>query len=139
MCWLLNYSVITLILLMESLAFFNPSLNTVEVTYKGFVRTDNFIEHAKQHIEELKNRKSISTLIDVYEMKVLSKEAQSYINKTWFSEVKKNGLKYVAFVVPESIFGQLSMQTANKDVTEGLVIKYFLSRSEAETWIESIN
>ena len=123
---------------MTNKAFYNTELELVEVNYTGFLRSVDFIECAKAHLDLMKKQRSKNTLVDIEKMKVLAKESQEFINQIWFSEANKIGVKNIAFVVPESVFGQVSMQTANKTASKGINVKYFLSRKEAIDWLASV-
>ena len=45
----------------------------------------------------------------------------------WFPTAKTPGLKHFAFAVPNDTFGEVSMETVNKDAKEkyGIDIEYF--------------
>ncbi len=79
-------------------------------------------------------------LNDASEMKVIGKDDQKWLEEVVNMQAVENGLKYMAFVLPENIFGKIAVKSyvsstlgkLNKDLT----IKSFSDRSKAIDWLK---
>lgn len=72
---------------------------------------------------------------------VVSDEDQEWVNNEWFPTLLKAGIKNMAIVVAQNIFGQMSIEeimgTLNAET--GFESRYFNNLEEAITWIEQYN
>ena len=118
---------------------YNSKLNIVIWEIKGFVSFEDFKTAAEDTHKLRRKHKSNKQINDINDMKVLSNEIQSYIDKSYFPNAKESGLKHFAFVVPENTFGKLSMENVNKGASEkyDMDIKYFNSQEKAIEWLNT--
>lgn len=119
--------------------FYDVNLNAVFCTYAGLLSTEEFKEIANKQIEIIVTKELKKALNDIKEMKVLKPDIQEWINTVWFPKAQNAGLKYFAFVVPDDIFGKISMEGANKNAVNefGIEIHYFTSIEKAKSWLIS--
>lgn len=124
-----------------STAMYDMQSNAAIGTFIGFLSPDEFKTIANQLLDILEKKKAKRQLNDVKRMKVLKPEVQEWLNTIWFPKAQKIGLKYFAFVVPDDIFGKMSMDGANKNATEtfGIEIQYFNTVENAKKWLISKN
>ena len=63
-----------------------------------------------------------------------------YVNDEWFPHVSELGLKYVAFIVPGSTIGKMSMEKAHADTKNiaGIKVAHFRDAESAQSWLESV-
>jgi len=87
----------------------------------------------------LKSKQSDKQLNDVKRMKPLKKEIQIWMNEVWFPKAKETGLKYMAFVIPDDIFGKMSLEGANKSAPNkfNIEIQYFNDIENAKQWLST--
>jgi hypothetical protein len=118
---------------------YNIETNAVFGTFIGFLSPDEFMAIGNQQLEMLETKRLNKVLNDVKRMKVLKPEMQEWVNNIWFPKAQKLGLKYFAFVVPDDIFGKLSMEGANKNAINALdiEIQYFNNYDSAKNWLVS--
>jgi len=124
-----------------STALYDIKTNAAIGTFIGFLSPDEFKTIAIQLLNIIDAKKLKKQLNDVKRMKVLKPEVQEWLNTIWFPKAKSIGLRYFAFVVPDDIFGKLSMEGANKNATDafGIEVQYFNSLDNAKNWLISKN
>ncbi len=124
-----------------SSAIYDLRSNAAVGTFVGFLSPDEFKSIANQLLDILEKKKIKKQLNDIKLMKVLKPEVQEWLNTVWFPKAKQTGLKYFAFVVPDDIFGKMSMDGANRNAkdTFGIEIQYFNSIENAKNWLISKN
>ncbi len=122
-------------------AVYDSRTNAAIGTFVGFLTPDEFKTIANQLLGILETKRLKKQLNDIKLMKVLKPEVQEWLNTDWFPKAQKIGLKYFAFVVPDDIFGKMSMDGANKNAqnTFGIEIQYFNNLDAAKNWLISKN
>ncbi len=122
-----------------SRAYFDPATNAAMGVFIGFLSPDEFKVIANDLLVILETKKVKKQINDVKQMKVLKQEVQIWLNDVWFPKAQKNGLKYFAFVVPDDIFGKMSMEGANKSAPNkfDIEIQYFSEIIEAKKWLNT--
>lgn len=116
---------------------YDESLNTVHGTYKGFLDENEFKTIAETVVKAIRENKTPTLIVDLTQFEVMKKENQEYIENEWFHKATEAGLKYCAFIVPESTFGKASMEKVNKEAkrSDNIYIQYFNNDQDAEKWI----
>ncbi|HCT29183.1 MAG TPA: hypothetical protein DIW31_00250 [Bacteroidales bacterium] len=124
-----------------SSAVYDMKTNAAIGTFIGFLSPEEFKAIANQLLDILESKKIKKQLNDIKLMKVLKPEVQEWLNTEWFPKAQKIGLRYFAFVVPDDIFGKMSMDGANKKAkdTFGIEIQYFNTLENAKNWLISKN
>lgn len=122
-------------------AVFDSRTNAAIGTFVGFLTPEEFKVVANQLLGILETKRLKKQLNDIKQMKVLKPEVQEWLNTDWFPRAQKIGLKYFAFVVPDDIFGKMSMDGANKNAQNafGIEIQYFNNLDAAKNWLISKN
>lgn len=64
--------------------------------------------------------------------------ALDWVENTWTPEMKAAGLRYVAQVLPSSIYATLTIESLIKRIDKKLEIRMFESDEEAEAWLRSL-
>jgi hypothetical protein len=120
--------------------FFDPGLSSVVTIYSGFLKHDAFKEICLGALETAQTHQLSKILVDTSHLKVMLKESQQWIEDVWFPRAKQIGIKHMAFLVPEDIFGRMSMEATNKkEEQEGDIdIRYFDNAAEAKLWLKHI-
>ena len=122
-------------------AVYDSRTNAAIGTFVGFLTPDEFKTVANQLLGILETKRLKKQLNDIKQMKVLKPEVQEWLNTDWCPRAQKIGLKYFAFVVPDDIFGKMSMDGANKNAQNafGMEIQYFNNLDAAKNWLISKN
>ncbi|MGE0078296.1 MAG: hypothetical protein AB7S48_10590 [Bacteroidales bacterium] len=125
----------------KTTAVYDLKTNAAIGTFVGFLSTEEFKTVAIQLLGIIETKRLKKQLNDIKMMKVLKPEVQEWLNTEWFPRAQRAGLKYFAFVVPDDIFGKMSMDGANKNAqnTFGIDIQYFNDLEKAKNWLISKN
>ena len=115
-------------------------INALSVNFNGFIpfkQMEQIIQHEFEMIQCFKLKKC---LVDLRAIKVYAPGSQELIKNVWFPRVKKEGMQYVAFVVPEDMFAQASMNKAHDETGENsMQTQYFKDLDAARTWLVQAN
>ncbi|MEH0157140.1 STAS/SEC14 domain-containing protein [Limibacter armeniacum] len=122
-------------------AHYDASIPAVIAPYSGYLAFEEFKSVALHHIEILKRNASYKMLVDTSKMAVMPQQSQEWIEVNWFPRAVNAGLKHMAFLVPENVFGEISMQNANNQAEKKSTvnIKYFKDLSTARSWLKQQN
>lgn len=117
-------------------------INCVFCITKGFQPSAVYREQALKQIEALQQYRAQGIIWDLREAEVITKEDQNWTVNTWQPMAVDAGYRRGAIVVPDSIFGQLSVkqvisrvQTFNRDTDLG--IQYFSDVPSAFEWMKA--
>ena len=88
--------------------------------FTGFMPSEDFRVFLLQGLDFLVNEmnktgKEILWLADTRSHSVQSAEDTKWVSQEWNPKAFKNGLRHVAFVLPEKIFGQMAINNYAKD------------------------
>ena len=115
---------------------FDQSNNVIVAKWIGFLKPDEIKKGCSFMTQYIKDNKVKVHLSDHRSLKVLSKEAQDYLTRTWFPEVEKVGLTKVGAVVAEDVFAAATVSKVNKEGQVGnLSINMFNSESDCFKWL----
>jgi hypothetical protein len=117
--------------------YFDNDLGSTVAEYKGFMNLDEFkkISNGAQIIR--KTKKGSSLVIKVEDLKVLSKDIQSWINESFMPDrIKEGTLTSMIFIVPRSAIATLSMKSVNSKI-EGVKMHYVGSMHSAKALVRT--
>lgn len=119
------------------LPVFDQESSCVKAKFEGFIKLDQFKTKCEHSISLLEKHGGSKILVDTSEIKVMTQENQAFIQEDWFPRAIAAGLQKLAHIVPENIFGQVSVESANKGAEEqgAVQIQYFMSEREAMAWL----
>jgi hypothetical protein len=111
--------------------------NAVKAVFDNYIKEDDFKRFANEILNKVKTSGKSKLLYDTRGLKVMSQEVQDWINEVWFPEANNLGITHMAFIIPESVFGQMSMQQANsrKEKIGKINIEYFPDLDRAKNWL----
>ena len=124
---------------------FNPEIPCVEMHWNGFVKSDSFrgiLEEARIHFENLKETyPNLGWLADTIKLRVISKEDRIWVENEYNPKLFQSGLQYMAIVMPEEIFGQMSIKDIVSDNDKHVNtyhMKLFDNEKEAKNWLKNV-
>ncbi|MBT33436.1 MAG: hypothetical protein CMO01_27555 [Thalassobius sp.] len=115
--------------------------------FTGFMPSEDFRVFLLQGLDFLVNEmnktgKEILWLADTRSHSVQSAEDTKWVSQEWNPKAFKNGLRHVAFVLPEKIFGQMAINNYAKENDQSkenqMKIKMFNSPLKAKNWFKEI-
>ncbi|MDA3868135.1 MAG: hypothetical protein PF489_15495 [Salinivirgaceae bacterium] len=109
--------------------------NTMRLTqtWSGFATTEAFRQGIEETLKFVIHNQVKTVLSDALKQHVVKPEDAQYAASV-MPQLKQNGMKAMAFVVPESAFTKLSLQKFSKSAEDPLV-KFFMSKNEANQWL----
>jgi hypothetical protein len=117
---------------------YHPEEHFVESRYVGFLKAEKFQANAKGNLECVQKHNCHRMLVNLSKLGVMTKENQVYIQEHWFPNAMKTPLKRIAFLVPDNVFGETSMKSANRDENSlPFDVHYFYEREQAVKWLLS--
>jgi len=114
---------------------YDEEKNTLYQRWIGFSGLEPFMEAIDKAVEISEQYKVDYILSDTREQAVVKKEGTDYAASVMPKLVKK-GLKKMAFLMPESIFTKISVQSFTKE-SHSDIIKHFIDEKEALDWLYS--
>lgn len=123
---------------------FDESVPCVVWTPTGFLKGEQFREPFKAGMdfleEKIKTYPTISWLNDARSLKTVGQDDVKWLNQNVNDRAYKLGVKKVAFVLPESIFGKwaikLYVDFTQRRSDNKLEIKAFATVAEAKKWLK---
>lgn len=108
----------------------------VEMQWKKLAKGDEFRHGLNMGLNLLIEKKSTKWLADLRELGVVEKNDQIWSNEDWFPRAYAAHIKYMAIVVPQSVFAKMSMNEIMRKVnSEELTIYYHEELNEARNWL----
>jgi len=122
---------------MENLTI-DHGTNSILAVFKNYIKEDEFKNFAKDILNKVKTSGKTKLLYDTRDLKVMPQSIQEWINETWFPEANNLGVSHMAFIVPDNIFGKVSMEQTNskKEKVGNINIQYFNNQANAQEWIK---
>ena len=111
--------------------------NAVKAVFDNYIKEEDFKQFANQILDKVRTSGKKKLLYDTRGLKVMSQGIQNWINEIWFPEANKLGISHMAFIIPESTFGKISMEQTNsrKEKVGNINIDYFNSMTTAKEWL----
>jgi hypothetical protein len=108
----------------------------IHVEWKGYASNTEYLEILGKQLSLTKEKKATKIMYDLRKMGVVSAENQKYTNEVYFPEVAKAGSKFAAIIVPENIFGEVSVNSILGKTNNALFdAKLFKDNSSATKWL----
>ncbi len=88
-------------------------LNVLSVKFLGFIPYPDFLKVVEQEYEFIRQYHLKKCVIDLRLIPVYAQGMPEYVKDVWFPTVQSLGMQHIAFVVPEAVLGQMSMNRAH--------------------------
>ena len=125
---------------------YDPLVPCITATFNGFMNSEQFrhflnlgLEHL---IEKRKNHKQILWLADTSKHVVQPDKDTKWVADEWNPRALKAGIHHVAFVLPENVFGNMSVKKyADNSQKNGdsMVVQMFGDIRSAKNWFKNLN
>jgi hypothetical protein len=125
---------------------YDASVPCITATFNGFMSSEQFRDFLNKGldylIEKKKNHDRILWLADTTKHVVQPDQDTRWVAEEWNPRAIKNGIHHVAFVLPENVFGGLSVKKyANNSEKKGdkMTVQMFGTLDSAKTWFKNLN
>lgn len=110
--------------------------NSIIGVFEGFLQTDEHQAIGNEILDVAKSNGISKLIIDTANLKVIKQETQQWIETDWFPRAAQQGIKFMAFLVPQDVLGKMSTERVNQK-SGGIEIQHVSSMSDAKSWIGS--
>lgn len=125
---------------------FDPSTSVIIARFTGYMKSDvfkNFLNQGLDFITEKKeNSRPILWLADTSAHKIQPESDTAWVAEDWNPRAFDAGLRHVAFILPESVFGKMSVDNYAKinDTNDDskMNIGFFDNEDKAKNWFLEI-
>ena len=125
---------------------YDASVPCITATFNGFMSSEqfrDFLNKGLDHlIEKKKSHDRILWLADTSKHVVQPDQDTRWVAEEWNPRAIKNGIHHVAFVLPENVFGGLSVKKyASNSEKKGdkMTVQMFGSLQSAKDWFKNLN
>jgi hypothetical protein len=125
---------------------YDPSVPCITATFNGFMNSEqfrNFLNLGLDHlIEKSKQHQHILWLADTSKHVVQPDKDTKWVADEWNPRAMKAGIRHVAFVLPENVFGNMSVKKyADNSQKKGddMIVQMFGDLNSAKNWFRSLN
>ncbi len=114
-------------------------LEALLVKFLRFTPYEDFVKILEYEYELIRHYRLKKCVIDLRLIPVYAPGAPEYVKDVWFPTVNSLGVQQIAFIVPEAVLGQMSMNRAH-DITEstaGSAVEHFKDMEAAIAWLKT--
>jgi len=118
----------------------NENLKIVELTWKGFVTSEEYRQTQDQALVIISEKKATLMLMDARDIKVIMPEDQAWAVEVWAPKLALTGAKKFATVTPQSAVARMnasSMERGSAAFQAAAPYEYrsFGTTAEAQNWL----
>ncbi len=117
---------------------YDETMRCIIQHWKGFAKSAEFREGINKSLEFFKQKKVDKIISDTKNLSLVKKEDTDWVAREVTPAMVKQGLKYMAFIVPSSVFTQLSVDNYKTEANKAVTIRYFDQLAEAKAWLSEV-
>lgn len=117
----------------------DDQLKCLVQNWKGFASSERFREGIQKTIELFKDRKFDKILSNTRDFGMVKKEDTEWVNTYSMPILIKNGLRYMAFVVPSNAFSQMSVENFKKEMAGPVELRFYEDVAKAKEWMAEVS
>ena len=116
----------------------DKQLNALSVKFLKFIPYQEFLKAVEKEYDFIRRNQLKKCFIDLRQIPVYDKGMPEYVKDTWFPMVSSLGMQHIAFVVPEAVIGQMSMNRAHQttEIIAGMAVEHFKDIESAKSWLK---
>jgi hypothetical protein len=114
---------------------FDESMEAVVATVHDYAEGETFRAYMDSIIDGLEDTGTSKLLADTTDMGPLDQDDQVWSVQDWAPRAEAAGLEHIAFVMPESVIANLSVENVMDMVEDGINRNYFDDPVEARQWL----
>jgi len=113
--------------------------NLLHAKIGGFFRMNEFVNQASNLLKLIEEKKLKKLFLNLQDLIVLTQESQAYFQSDWTSKIISIGVKDVVFVMPDNIFGKISVNISSRNLSKSNINVYqFEHLDQAEKFLRTI-
>ena len=112
----------------------------MELNWKGFVDSENYTNILEETLSAAIEKGVKKIIFNATHLEAITDENRTWTYDYWFLKVKENEIVSFAFILPNDIFGEVSLKMIADKVKEQHKIKceFFENSEQALNWIREI-
>ena len=112
----------------------------MELVWKGFADSNDYRQILEETLAASIEKNVRKIVFNAKSLQAITTENQEWTIESWFPTVQSKGIEIFAFVLPDDIFGEVSLQMIADKTKEKYNInsKFFSTNEEALEWIKSV-
>jgi len=125
---------------------YDPAVPAIVATFNGFMSSEQFRDFLNKGlgylIEKKKKHGKILWLADTTKHVVQPDQDTKWVADEWNPRALKEGIQHVAFVLPENVFGNISIKkyaNNSEKKNDGMVVQMFGNIESAKNWFRNLN
>ena len=125
---------------------YDPSVPCITATFNGFMNSTQFRDFLNKGlnylIEKKKNHDKILWLADTSKHVVQPDKDTRWVADEWNPKAIQAGIHHVAFVLPENVFGNISVKKyaeSSEKKGDKMIVQMFGSLESAKNWFKNLN
>ncbi len=117
----------------------DKQLRTLSVKFLGYLEFPEFVKILEHEYQLIRAHQLQKCVVDLRSIPVYPNGAPEHVKDVWFPTVSKLGIKHIAFIIPESALGQMSMNKAHQEAESvaGMAVKHFSDNASASAWLKA--
>ena len=124
---------------------FAPEVPCFIISWSGFANSEQFRFLMNRGLElyetEAARTKPLGWLADTRQVQAVKPTDQEWMRTDWNIRAQRAGIHHVSFVVPETVFGQISVQSYTHNVAEAnnyeIATSQHRTLKEAKKWLKA--
>jgi hypothetical protein len=116
----------------------DENLSCLIQRWKGFATSEQFREGIRQSVSYFEEKKMNKLISDTKDFAVVKKDDTDWVASHATPIMVRNGLKYMAFILPTNVFTQVSVNNFKSKADDILQIQYFDNYDKAIQWLVSL-
>lgn len=123
---------------------FAPEIPCFIISWHGFANSEQFRFLMNRGLElyeaEAARTQPLGWLADTRDVQAVKPSDQEWMRTDWNIRAQNFGIQHVSFIVPETIFGQISVQSYTHNVAEAneydIITSQHRTLREAKNWLK---
>jgi len=111
--------------------------NFLEIIFSGFITYEELVEVCEYEFKLIEHFSIKKCLINLRHISIYPPGGEEFIKTVWFPKVIKLEIRAIAFIVPDDVFAQVSMEEAHDVKKLPITIKHFTGVDAAKQWLQS--
>ncbi|HEY9045333.1 MAG TPA: hypothetical protein VIN08_05535 [Ohtaekwangia sp.] len=114
----------------------DTTTNLIIAKWNGFLKGEDVRKGCSLLMDYILDKNLKIHMSDHRQLKILSKEVQSYLVNEWFPQAEQAGLQKIGAIVADDVFAAATVNKVNSEAHVGaLRINMFNSETECEKWL----
>ena len=123
---------------------FDSSVPCLIVSWIGFTTSKEFRPFMERGLERIKEKaeenNQLGWIADISQSEIFSPEDIAWVAECWNPKANQGGIKYIAFVVSENAFAELTADdyTEQSQAEGKIIVNHFKDMESSKAWLREV-